>query len=101
MKQSIDKSKIWTGEKYFQYRYKNGSYKHQKIAVQSKLITVQCGKEKLALYGTPDVAVKPIQITALKGRLSYWKQIERERSRALKLATKKRKRTTDSLVTES
>lgn len=88
----------WTNNKYFQFRYQKDSYKSRKIAVENKLITIKHGSERLALYGSPENGVKPIQIQALKGKLSYWKQIEKERSRALKSASKKSKRTTYSLV---
>jgi hypothetical protein len=91
----------WTNNRYFQFRYESGSYKSRKIAVNPKLITVKYNSEKLALYGKPENGVKPIQIQALKGKLSYWKQIDKERSRALKLASKKSKRTTYSLVATS
>jgi hypothetical protein len=89
----------WTNVKYFQFRYANGSYKAQKIAVKPLLIEAKCGNEKIMLYNTGEL--KSIQLSALKGKLSYWKQIERERSRALKIASKKGKRTVYSLVTES
>ena len=88
----------WTNNKYFSFRYKSGSYKSRKIAVENKLITIKHGSERLALYGSPENGVKPIQIQALKGKLSYWKQIEKERSRAEKQTRKRGKRTTYSLV---
>lgn len=82
--ESEQKRQIWTHDKYFQYRYASGSYKHRKINVEPKLIEVKCGVERLALYGIPENGVKPIQIQALKAKLSYWKQLDKQRKRDYK-----------------
>ncbi len=83
------RQQVWTHNKYFQFRYRTDSYKSRKIAVENKLITIKHDGERLALYGSPDNGVKPIQIKALKSKLSHWKQIDKERKRADK-ATRKR-----------
>ena len=88
----------WTNNKYFQFRYKSGSYKSRKIAVENKLITIKHDGERLALYGSPENGVKPIQIQALKGKLSYWKLIERQRRLAEKPTRKRGNRKPVCLV---
>ena len=69
---------------YYNFRYRQGSYKARKSALREKLMEVKVTdtSERLILYvdeGQTVPVAKPIQITALKGKLTAWKQVDRAR----------------------
>lgn len=68
---------------YWNFRYRNGSYKSRKAGVNPILMTAKYGGDRLRVYGN---ATNPTlkQLNVAKGIFKGWKQKERERQRLLK-----------------